>query len=144
MAENARLAKITAHREASKKPAYSDFMTNFNKHPETNMLVRNLNESAIKRAIRNLILTNKGERKHQPEFGCDVRRALFENFSPEVTDMIKTYISDAIDQFEPRVNLMDVVVTPVEQQHLYVIMIFYEMLNKEEPETLTLQLYRVR
>ena len=144
MTESARISKITGRRKVEREPAYSDFLTNFNIHPETGMLMRNTNAEAVKRGIRNLILTDRGERMYNPSFGCDVRKMLFENFSPQTSEMIKTYIEDAIETHEPRVNLIRVLVRPVEDRNLYSIAIVYELINLEEQQTLALTLERIR
>lgn len=139
-----RIDKITNNRNKSRDPFYSDFFVNFNNHPETGKLVLNKDAEAIKRALKNLIYTNKGERFYDPNLGCDLKKILFENFSEVTTQMIKTYIEDAINTYEPRVSLIEVVVVPYEEQNLYNIIIVFEMINQAEPITLTLNLYRVR
>jgi phage baseplate assembly protein W len=144
MIDSNRIAKITQERELVREAAYSDIMTNFNKHPETGKLMRSTNANAVKRGIRNLIYTKKGERMFQPDFGCDVHSLLFDNFSPSVTQLIRTQIVEAIENFEPRVSLLDVIVTPVEARHLYSIVIAYELANDTNTQTVSLQLERVR
>ena len=61
-----------------KQEFYSDFMNNFVKHPVNNSLARLTNEESVKQSIRNLILTNVGERMFEPDVGSTVNNALFE------------------------------------------------------------------
>lgn len=139
-----RIDKITGARTAQKDPVYTDFYPNFNKHPETGKLVKLLDGEAIKRGLRNLIYTNQGERFFDRKKGCNIRKVLFENFSDQSTQLLKKYIEDAINNYEPRVSLLEVSVTPFEEQNFYSIVIIFEMINHKEPLNLTLKLYRVR
>ena len=56
----------------------------------------------IKRAVRNLILTNVFERPFHPELGSGVRDMLFENMTPFVAIMLTKRVEDIIENFEPR------------------------------------------
>ncbi len=53
--------------------------------------------------IRNLLLTNKGERLGQPEFGCGLLQILFEPMSDTLLDDVKSTIEEAIAQWLPHV-----------------------------------------
>ena len=58
--------------------SYRDINITFKKHPVTDDLVVSKDASAIKQAIVNVLLTNKGERLMNPRYGSDIRRFLFE------------------------------------------------------------------
>ena len=73
MARADRITELSA-----KDEIYSDFLVNLNPHPVSGMLLRFVNEKAVTRSIRNLILTNRGERLYQPKIGSDIRSILFE------------------------------------------------------------------
>ena len=49
----------------------------------------------------NLLLTNKGERVMQPTFGCDLKKAVFDNMTDDLEESIKTVIADAITTWLP-------------------------------------------
>lgn len=123
---------------------YSDFFTNFDVHPELHDLVRKKNEEAVKTSIRNLILTNKYERLFQPTLGGNIRKYLFENFSPQTQDGIQSEIRNVIENYEPRARLIDVVATPYPDQNAYVVTIQFYLINTNNAVTLTTILYRVR
>ena len=57
---------------------YKDVDTLFDIHPVTRKLNVLTNNAAVARSVKNLVLTNKGERPYQPFLGCDVRNQLFE------------------------------------------------------------------
>lgn len=145
MTDVTRLDKITSLKKAeSRAPAYSDFFVNFNKHPETGALIRSVNEDSVRKALRNLLLTNKGERLYKPNLGCDIKKILFEPMTPVTTDTLRTYIEDAIRTNEPRVRTLGIDVVPDEIANAYRVAIVYEVINNTQPQTLTLTLYRVR
>lgn len=142
--DTTRIDKITSSRKEKTGPIYADFFVDLNSHPETGKIVRHLNADAVKRGLKNLIYTLKGERLYAPNKGCDLKKILFENFSDATTQMLKTYIEDAINTYEPRATLIEVVVKPYEDKNLYNVAIVFEIINTQEPQTLTLTLYRVR
>jgi hypothetical protein len=145
MTDVTRLDKITSLRKAeSRAPAYSDFFVNFNKHPETGALIRAINEDSVKKSLRNLLMTNKGERLYKPNFGCDIKRILFEPMTAVTADTLQTFIDDAIRSNEPRVRPIQIEVVPDEIANGYRVAIIYEVINSTQPQTLTLTLYRVR
>lgn len=123
---------------------YSDFLTDLNPHPEMKDVVRFTNENAVKRSIRNLILTNRYERPFQPRIGSDINKILFEPMNSITAGVLKQYIKETIDNYEPRCKLIDVMVMGYEERNVYVVTIIFATINKEEPTTLQLSLYRVR
>lgn len=128
----------------TKNEFFSDFYVNFDAHPDNNQLVRNINEKAVIRAIRNLLFTNKYERPFQPEIGCEINKILFEPITPGSVSALKTVIETTIKRFEPRAGLLDVIVTPYEEQNLMVVTINFFIANSQQPTTFTVQLSRVR
>ena len=59
----------------------------------------------IKSNLINLLLTDKGERIMNPEFGADIRRSLFENMTDSNIELLRIKIVDAINLFIPEINL---------------------------------------
>lgn len=143
MTDIKRLDKITKNKTA-KDVSFSDLFTNFNKHPETGFLVRNTDNNAVKAALRNLIMTNKGERLFQPDIGSNIRKVLFENMSKTAEDMLKTYIEDAILDHEPRVRPVEILVVGDDVTNSYKVSIVFEIINNTTTQVLNLTLYRVR
>ena len=143
MTDTKRIDKITKNKTL-KDVHFSDLYTNFNKHPETGYLARTTDSNAVKSSLRNLILTNKGERFFQPDLGCNIRKTLFEDISNTTEDMLKTYIFDAIAQHEPRVRVVEILVVGDEVTNSYKVSIIFEIINNTITQVLNLTLYRVR
>ena len=56
---------------------HSDFLTSFAKTPVGNQLARVVNDKSINQSLKNLIMTNLGERLFQPFIGSNIYRTLF-------------------------------------------------------------------
>lgn len=65
----------------------------------------------VKTNLKNLILTNRGERLMQPNFGCNLRQAIFEQIGNETYDYIRNEIQNAISVWLPYIIVNDVNVT---------------------------------
>lgn len=63
-----------------------------------------LNEEAVKRSLRNLILLRRFEKPFHPEISSGIQDMLFENPSPVVYSVLKGQIEELIRRYEPRVN----------------------------------------
>jgi phage baseplate assembly protein W len=124
---------------------FSDFTTNFLKTPVGDQLARVINDSSIRQSIRNLMLTNTGDRLFQPTIGGNIRELLFENNLQENLITARNYVKTVIERFEPRVQLIDVRMdSPERDPHTVYVTIIYRTLNNSEPQTLTLLFKRVR
>ena len=64
--------------------------------------------------IRNLLLTNKGERVGHPEFGCDLLKTLFEPMSGILINQVEETIGEAIAAWLPHVTINKLSVEPDE------------------------------
>lgn len=83
---------------------FTDIDTDFDSSPVTDDVLRIKNVEAIKRSIRNIVLTNKGERPFNPIFGSNIKAFLFENASPFIKYVLAREIEDSIRNFEPRAS----------------------------------------
>ena len=123
---------------------YSDFLIDLNPHPVVKDIVKYIDEMAVNKAIRNLILTDRGERLYQPDIGSDLRSMLFEPMSSASGELISTFIQSTIKDYEPRAVVLQVRVVPNYDKNLYTVTIVYMVINKAEPTTLNIALERIR
>ena len=91
---------------------FKDISLSFNVNPLNYDLIVIKNETAIARSVRNLVYTTIGERFLNPNLGSNVTRALFESLDSITANVIQSEIKTTIDNYEPRVNLVSVKVTP--------------------------------
>ena len=57
---------------------YTDMDLNITPHPSSGDLVLKQDKEAVKRSVRNIMLTNNYERPFKPNFGANLRGLLFE------------------------------------------------------------------
>jgi len=91
---------------------FKDLSMSFQVNPINYDLIALKNETAIARSIRNLVLTYPGERFFNQNLGSKVSRSLFENIDDISASTNKDEIENTINNYEPRVDLIDVIVDP--------------------------------
>ena len=136
-------AQATNNSTRSNK-TYSDLNLNFTKNPATNDVARLTDIEAVKRAVRNLVLTNEFERPFHPEIGSDIRSLLFENMTPVVEVLLKDRIKETIDVYEPRAELTGIQVFDEIDNNQYRVIINFTVLGSSEGATITEFLQRLR
>ena len=100
------------------------------------------NDNAIKQAIKNLVLTQPGEKPFQPLIGSKVSGLLFEPLDAFTADAIRDEIINTINQYEPRVQLTNVDVTPIYEGNKLNISIEYKIVGLPIVETISFVLQR--
>ena len=93
----------------------------------------------IKSNLINLLLTNKGERVFNPEFGADIRRVLFEGITEDTSVLIQNLITTNVNYFIPEVNVVDVEVEPNEDNYSYNITLKYSLVISGTADQITVQ-----
>jgi len=89
--------------------------------------------------IRNLLLTNKGERVGQPTFGCGLLKVLFEPLSDDLINDVETNISEAMAEWLPHVtiNKLNVEQDEIEVNQLNIDFEFSLDINPQVHDTVT-------
>ena len=134
----------TTNKSKRSNRIYSDLNLSFTKNPATKDVARLFDVQAIKRSVKNIILTNKYERPFDSDFGCNLRGFLFENITEPLLVVIKDRISMAIEKFEPRVSVEDVFVKEEDGSNGISIMVSFKINGVEQPVTVSTFLQRVR
>tara|TARA_Y100000593_G_C4175282_1_gene269125 strand:+ start:119 stop:532 length:414 start_codon:yes stop_codon:yes gene_type:complete len=86
---------------------FSDIDINMSLHPDSKDLSLKYDLNAIKRSMKNILLTNHYERPFKPSFGVNLRSMLFELASNE-TKIVKRQVVEAIESLEPRCSITEV------------------------------------
>jgi phage baseplate assembly protein W len=124
---------------------FKDLSMSFQVNPLNYDLIALKNESAIARSIRNLVFTNPGERFFNENLGSKISRSLFENIDPISSSIIKDEIANTINNYEPRVNLIDVIVSPNYDQNEFNVTIKYQIVGVDVlPQQLSFALQPTR
>ncbi len=83
-------------------------------------------EENVRQSIRVLLITEPGERLMREEFGCGLRRFLFEPNTPTTRQLIGERITRAIARWEPRaaVERVDVDPDPADARAVHITIVF--------------------
>lgn len=123
---------------------FRDLSMIFQAHPVTNDVVTKTDANAVKQSIRNLVLTMNYERPFHPEKGCQVYGLLFENVDIVSLQIAKQSIINVLNQYEPRANLIDVVLEDLSYVNAINIEIFFSVLNNDVVEQVSVYVDRLR
>ena len=95
---------------------------------------------SIEQQISGIILTKKGECPLDPEFGCNLPDALFENMDQGTTYIISQQIQEAIQKYEPRVQNVQVNTEAQYDSNQVLVTINYVIKNINVTQTLEYEL----
>ena len=124
---------------------FKDISLSFKRHPITNDILALTNEDAIKRSVRNLVETINEERFFNPLIGSQVKDSLFELPDNGLKATLKTQIENSILNFEPRVNLTDVIVDHPNDTNDLQVIVSYDIIGQESaPQEITFILQPTR
>lgn len=87
---------------------FSDFLINLDRNPVTGLLAKVTNEESIKQALKNIVRTDLMERFYDPLAGSKAATSLFELSGPAAQELIKSTVTAAIKNKEPRAILISI------------------------------------
>ena len=122
---------------------HSDLKMSFTKHPVTGRLSSLTNIEAVKQSVKNIVLCNHFERPYMPNYGGNVITQLFENADSFTEYQVSKDIRLAIDNYEPRAIVDDIIVRTDDLNEMRVKIIF-RMRNVKKPIDLIIMVERVR
>lgn len=124
---------------------FKDLSMTFQISPLNFDLIALKNENAISRSIRNLILTQPGERFFNEKIGSGVSKSLFENMDQNSASIIEDEIKSTINNYEPRVELIRVIVSPNYDENEFNVTIQYKVIGIDAlPQQLSFALLPTR
>lgn len=139
------MARVDRIKPIEKIPEYySDIDINLSTNPITGSLARITNAEAVKQSIINLVLTNIRERPYQPYLGSQIRQSLFEPVSPITIESIQSGIQEVITNHEPRAEVIQINVLDDVDNNTYVAQVIFSIININEPQTVQIELERIR
>ena len=113
--------------------AFKDISLSFEPHPITKDLQILKNENAIRRSVRNIVETIPTERFFNPLLGSDVRSSLFEFVDFGTASVIEDQIEIALDNFEPRIDNVQVQVDPFPDRNEFNVTVYFDIIGQEFP-----------
>jgi phage baseplate assembly protein W len=128
----------------ARKNDYADLDLDFLAHPTTKDVMKKTGVEAIKRSVRNLLLTNFYDRPFQSNIGSNALKILFDNATPMSATFLSNAIKETLKSYEPRIRVDDVVVKFDFDNNGYNVQLFFTIVNRNEPAAITLFLERIR
>ena len=123
---------------------YKDIDLDFGRNTVSNDVNSLTDVEAVKRSVRNLINTNHFERPFHPEIGSDVRAMLFEPMTPLTALNLQRKVAEVLHNFEPRINLQQVLATPDIDRNSYQLKIMFYVVGVAGDVTVETILERLR
>lgn len=128
----------------TRKPDYSDLDLDFIPHPTTGDVVKKTGDDAIKRSVRNLIMSNFYEKPFRHGIGSNALKLLFSPVNNITANMLKDAIKEVINNYERRITLTELNVVFDYDNNGYSVTLQYIILNRPEPLVTTIFLERIR
>jgi len=116
----------------AKTLTFKDLNITFKPHPITGDLIVTKDEAAIKQAVVNLLLTNKGERFFNANIGSSVSSMLFEPLDYGTAGMISSEIENTLRLYEPRINVLSVDTIPNFGENGFDVELSFEIIGRED------------
>lgn len=95
-------------------------------------------EQAIKNSIRNIFTTKPGQKLLTPDFGCSLERYLFEPITDSLAKIIGDEILNAITSYEPRIDVINIKISPQPDLNQYSIQVVYSFLEIKKQNVLSI------
>lgn len=99
-------------------------------------LVQSVGAQKVAESIRMILGTRYGERVMRPQFGCNLGSLAFAPNNAATADLARFYVEEGLGRWEPRIELVDVVVANDNAGARLVIEITYRLRSTQELQTL--------
>ena len=112
---------------------FKDISMTFQANPLNSDLIALKNENAIARSVRNIVFTLPGEKYFNENFGSRISETLFENIDDISAGLIVDEIKQSLNNYEPRIELIDVEAFPDFDNNSYDVIITYNIIGADVP-----------
>ena len=119
----------------ARERAYADVDFSFRANPITGDVALKRGDQAVKQSVLNILLTKRGEKPFDPNFGTNITGQLFENFDPIVETILDGEIRTSLRNHEPRVEVLNVTVDGSPDNNRLDVSVEFEIRSPEAPIT---------
>ena len=123
---------------------FADVNLDFTANPVTGDIDTVKDAVSVKRGIRNVLLTQNGERLFNPEFGSGIRNLLFEPMTDLTAERLEQEVRSAINSWEDRAEVLRIVVTSEPTWLRYRVAVTFRIINQIEEQQMEVFLQRER
>lgn len=126
----------------SRSVSYKDIDLTFAAKASGDVFKKN-DAAAVKQSVKNVILTNFGEKPFRFNYGGNLNSLLFELNDLEPYE-VRDYIITAVENYEPRAVVVDVDYKSLPDQNSVNLLIKFQVINIAETQELNITLTRLR
>ena len=134
--------KSISGKDVNLSRAFKDIKVDFAKNPFTQDVSQVSNDNSIKQSLKNLVMTQPGEKLFQPQIGSGVRQLLFEPMDGFTADAIRDAILNTVGQHEPRITINNLAVVEQYDANQFNVTIDYNIVGQPLVETVSFVLKR--
>ena len=102
----------------------------------TNVILSSTGTDRVEQSIRVILGTQQGERVMRPDFGCNLKSLVFAPVNEATLNLARHYVLDGLTQWEPRIDVTDVAITPGPGPGQLIISVNYRLKATQQPGTL--------
>lgn len=128
---------------SSRDRTYKDIDLSFALKPDGD-LYKKTDASAVKQAVKNLLMTGTGERPFRPGLGANLGTMLFENATDASELELDLLIRTAITNYEPRAKIINIKIDSELDRNQIFVAVTFKVVNTQEQVTLETSLSRLR
>lgn len=127
----------------NRKKLFSDIDLSFTAKPSGDVY-KKVDVGAVKQSVRNILMSNHGDKPFQPLFGANLRDLLFDLAEPELAQDINRYVRAAIGNYEPRAAIQQITTRIDTDRNSVAVGVQFSIINSTEIATVEVQLARLR
>ena len=120
---------------------FKDLSLSFAKNKVTDDLLVKKEDAAVKQAVLNLLLTNKGERIYDSEYGSDIRSYLFEPLDFGTAGSIRDNIIRTLKKYEPRIFIDECIVEPNMESNGFDVQLDFRVLSRADVPQISIEFF---
>ncbi len=111
---------------------FKDLSISFTRNKITNDLLVKKEDAAVKQAVVNILMTNKGERLFDPDYGSDVPTYLFDQLDYGTAANISDAIRECLSKYEPRISIISLGVEPDFDQNGFEVQLAFKVIGRDD------------
>lgn len=120
---------------------FKDLSLSFAKNKVTEDLLVKKEDAAVKQAVLNILLTNKGERVYDAQYGSNVRTYLFEPLDFGTAGSIRDEIVRTLKRYEPRVTIQECLVEPNFDSNGFDVRLDFKVLSRADVPRISIEFF---
>ena len=111
---------------------FKDLSISFTRNKITNDLLVKKEDAAVKQAVVNILMTNKGERLFDPQYGSNVPSYLFDQLDYGTAANIQDAIRECLMNYEPRIRINSLDVIPDFDQNGFEVQLAFKVIGRDD------------